>query len=311
MRLCPHQKERIMAKTILILAANPKNTPTLRLDQEVREIDNGLQRAQKREDFVLRQKWAARAMDVRRAMLDYRPNIVHFCGHGAGEEGIAFEDENGQARLASTDALAGFFELFADKVECVILNACYSEAQAEAIAKHIPFVIGMNKAIGDTAAIEFAVAFYDALGAGESVEFAYKLACNAIQWAGTSEHMIPVLKSKSKIATVRPASQRPESLSAPTRSAQPAFRMTVEDVFAVRGRGTVVTGRIESGTLKVGDQVRLRGQTTVRKLVVAGIEQFHTRLTQAQAGDNVGIVFHDRDLTKHDVRAGDVLQSAD
>ena len=87
--------------------------------------------------------------------------------------------------------------------------------------------------------------------------------------------------------------------------------MTIEDVFAIRGRGTVVTGRIESGILKVGDQVRLRGQTTVRKLVVAGIEQFHMRLTEAQAGDNVGIVFHDRDLTKHDVRAGDVLQSAD
>ena len=185
-----------MAKTILVLAANPKDTPSLRLDQEIREIDNGLERAQKRDEFVLKQKLAARPIDVRRAMLDYKPNIVHFCGHGSGEEGIAFEDESGKANLVSADALAGFFELFADKVECLVLNACYSEVQAEAIAQHIPYVIGMNKAIGDSAAIEFAVAFYDALGAGESVRFAYRLACNAIQWANIPEHLTPVLKTK-------------------------------------------------------------------------------------------------------------------
>jgi uncharacterized protein YegL len=133
-------------------------------------------------------------------MLDLKPNIVHFCGHGSGEEGIAFEDENGQAKLVSTEALSGFFELFADKVECVVLNACYSEVQAEAIAKHIPHVIGMNKAIGDTAAIEFAVAFYDALGAGETIEFAYRLACNAIQLSGMPENLTPTLISKQHIA---------------------------------------------------------------------------------------------------------------
>ena len=83
-------------------------------------------------------------------------------------------------------------------MECVVLNACYSEIQAEAIARHIDYVIGMKKGVGDAAAIEFAVAFYDALGAGESVEFAYKLACNAIQWAGLPGHLVPVLKTRSK-----------------------------------------------------------------------------------------------------------------
>ena len=71
---------------------------------------------------------------------------------------------NRAGKACSADTLAGFFELFADKLECVVLNACYSEIQAEVIAKHIPYVIGMKKAIGDTAAIEFSVAFYDALG---------------------------------------------------------------------------------------------------------------------------------------------------
>ena len=180
-------------KTVLILAANPKNTSRLRLGQEVREIDSGLQRARRRDEFVLKQVWAVRRRDFRRAMLDLKPNIVHFCGHGSGNEGIAFEDENGLAKFISAEALSSFFELFADTVECVVLNACYSEVQAKAIAEHIPYVIGMNKAIGDAAAIEFSVAFYDALGAGESIEFAYKLACNAIQISGSPEHLTPVL----------------------------------------------------------------------------------------------------------------------
>ena len=95
---------------------------------------------------------------------------------------------------------AEFFQLFADEVECVILNACYSETQAEAVARHIEYVIGMKKGVEDAAAIEFAVAFYDALGAGESVEFAYKLACNAIQWVGLPGHLTPVLKTHSEVS---------------------------------------------------------------------------------------------------------------
>lgn len=187
------------AKTILVLAANPKDTPPLRLEEEIREIDNGLQRSQKRDEFILKQKLAVRASDVRRAVLDYRPNIVHFCGHGSGEEGIALEDESGQAKLVGTEALSGFFELFAGHLECVVLNACYSEIQAEAIANHIPFVVGMKRKIGDAAAIEFATAFYDALGAGESFEFAFKLARNAIQWANLPEHLTPVLKAREPV----------------------------------------------------------------------------------------------------------------
>jgi hypothetical protein len=107
------------------------------LDEEVREISNGLQRAQRRDEFVLKQQWAVRPIDVRRAMLDCEPNIVHFCGHGEGEDGIAFEDDLGRTRLVRAEALAGLFELFADSVECVLLNACYSEVQARAIGRHI------------------------------------------------------------------------------------------------------------------------------------------------------------------------------
>jgi uncharacterized protein YjbI with pentapeptide repeats len=197
-----------MSKTILILAANPRDTSRLRLDREVREIDSGLQRASRRDEFILRQVWAARPTDVRRVMLDVKPDIVHFCGHGAGKEGIAFEDESGNTKLVNTKALAGFFALFSDKVDCVLLNACYSEVQAKAIARHIKYVIGMKRGIGDTAAVEFAVAFYDALGAGESIEFAFSLACNAIQWADIPQSLIPSLKTKSDKNTNKGAADK-------------------------------------------------------------------------------------------------------
>ncbi|WP_248277863.1 CHAT domain-containing protein [Brasilonema sp. UFV-L1] len=181
---------------ILILAANPKSTTPLRLDEEVREIDAGLQRAKHRDQFVLEQKWAVRPRDIPRAFLDCNPQIVHFSGHGLGEEGLVFEDESGQSKLVSGDALAGLFQLFANHIECVVLNGCYSEVQANAIAQHINYVIGMKKAIGDRAAIEFAVGFYDALGAGHSIEFAYKFGCAAIRLAGIPEQLTPTLKKK-------------------------------------------------------------------------------------------------------------------
>ena len=89
----------------------------------------------------------------------------------------------------------------------------------------------------------------------------------------------------------------------------PLFRMTVQDVFSIRGRGTVVTGQIESGTLNVGDEISFRRQGTVKKTVVTGIEAFRKQLQQAQAGDNVGVLL--RDINKPDIQRGDVLVGSD
>ncbi|MEG3862473.1 nSTAND1 domain-containing NTPase, partial [Microcoleus sp. herbarium12] len=185
-------------KTILILAANPTNTAPLRLDQEIREIDEGLRRANKRDQYKLEQKWAVRSRDFYRAILDYQPNIVHFCGHGAGEDGIVLEDDTGKMVLVQTNALASMFKLFAHKgVDCVILNACYSEVQAEAISQYVNYVIGMNRAVGDRAALAFAVGFYDAIAAGYRLEEAYELGCS--QMMSFREQATPVFKKKNLI----------------------------------------------------------------------------------------------------------------
>lgn len=187
-------------RRVLLLAANPKFTNPLRLDKEISAIQNGLSRSKNRESFTFSQKWAVTPIDLQRAILDFNPHIVHFSGHGAGEAGLILEsnDESG-AHFVSTEALANLFALFKEHVECVVLNACYSEIQAEAINCHINYVVGMNQEIGDAAAIAFSIGFYDALWAGRNVQFAYRLGCNAIQLNSPQQqpylqHLIPVLK---------------------------------------------------------------------------------------------------------------------
>lgn len=186
-------------KKILILTANPLNTDKLRLDEEVREIQAGLERSQRRDRFEVVTRWALRVDDLRRALLDHEPQIVHFSGHGAREHGLALENSSGQLQLVSNNSLVRLFKLFKNTIECVLLNACYSEAQAEAIYQHIDYVVGMNKVIGDRAAIEFAVGFYDALGAGRSYTDAYEFGCSAIDLEGISESLTPVLKNRTEV----------------------------------------------------------------------------------------------------------------
>jgi elongation factor Tu len=91
-------------------------------------------------------------------------------------------------------------------------------------------------------------------------------------------------------------------------STDPFFRMTVEDVFSIKGRGTVVTGKVESGTLKVGDEVSIQGKNGERKTIVTGIEMFRKTMSQANAGDNVGLLL--KDIAKPNVQQGDVLSAS-
>ena len=195
--------DNALTQKILILAANPKSTDKIRLDEEARDIKEGLRQARERERFIIESEWAVRPRDVRRTILNFKPEIVHFSGHGDEDGCLALENEVGEIQLVQPYALAGLFKLFSHHVRCVVLNACYSEIQANAISQHIDFVIGMSKGIGDRAAIEFSVGFYDALGAGCSVEVAYEFGCNAIQMAGIKENLTPVLKHKQSIGAQR------------------------------------------------------------------------------------------------------------
>jgi len=228
---------RRKAKTILFLAANPVDTVPLCVGKESREIDERLRRGRQRESFQFEQRLAVCAEDLQQALLDFRPQIVHFAGHGAGEQGLLLEDEDGTAKPVSADALASLFKLYSKRVECVLLNACYSEAHAAAVAQHIPYVIGMNQEIGDETALKFATAFYSALAAGDGFDFAFESGRAAIMLAGIPEHLVPVLNVRNAAPIGTPA-----TAAEPHRRSRRAFRKPVRrsDAF------NLVTGTIKT-----------------------------------------------------------------
>jgi hypothetical protein len=164
--------------------------------------------------------------DLRRALLDCEPQIVHFSGHGTANNnivvennsgqlqqreayrlnspsgGIALENNSGQMQLVSTKSLTDLFKSFQNKIECVLLNACYSEVQAEEIHKHIYCVIGMERSIRDDAAIKFAQGFYDVIGAGRNYEDAFQLGSNNIDLNGIPQSLITTIKINKDIGII-------------------------------------------------------------------------------------------------------------
>nr|WP_236117195.1 CHAT domain-containing protein [Hassalia byssoidea] len=161
--------------------------------QELRDIRERLQLSKQRDRFILESRESVRIRDITQAIFDVDPQIVHFSGHGTSTGELYFESLTGKSQLVQADALANLFELVAEKIDCVVLNACYSEIQAKAIAQHIRFVIGMNQAIGDKGAIAFSVGFYKALAANRSIEEAYQFGCVEIQLYNLPEHLKPVI----------------------------------------------------------------------------------------------------------------------
>jgi elongation factor Tu len=91
----------------------------------------------------------------------------------------------------------------------------------------------------------------------------------------------------------------------PTRELDKPFLMSIEDVFTITGRGTVVTGKVEQGVIKVGDEVEIVGIRPTQKTICTGVEMFHRQLEQGQAGDNMGALL--RGTKKEDVERGQVL----
>ena len=185
--------------SILLLSSDPSNVSRLRLGEEFREIQEKLQLARLRDRFSLNQRTSVRPVDISQALLDLNPHIVHFSGHGLGNGELCFENNTGKVHPVSTDALADLFEQFSGQVKCVLLNACHSKTQAAAIVKHIDYVIRMSQAIGDKAAIAFAIGFYQALGAGRTIMQAHKLGCVQIRLQGIPEHLTPVIFERSEI----------------------------------------------------------------------------------------------------------------
>lgn len=208
---------------ILILSANPLGTEPIRLDEEIREIEDGLQKSKYRNRFELIKRGALRIQDLWQALLDHEPHIVHFTGHGS-RDGLFAEDEKGRATLVPPDTLTRLFELHSNTIRCVVLSACHAYIQAKAINKHIGYVIGMDRAITVKAATQFALGFYYALGTGKSVNDAFTNACIVTEFSHASEAEIPRLYENQSFGT----HPREKTKSGPTKKkkAKPALPST-------------------------------------------------------------------------------------
>lgn len=189
------EKSDVKMINILFLASNPKNTDPLRLDEEMRTLDLVVRSSDLRDKINMEQQWAVRLSDLQEHFLRYRPNIVHFSGHGSEDSKIILEDDYGESIPVPPEALAKLFKIFKDEIKVVVLNACFSENQAKSIAEHIQYVVGMADTILNKTAIIFSAAFYRAIGYGQTIEIAFDLALNQIDLESANGSDIPVLIS--------------------------------------------------------------------------------------------------------------------
>lgn len=185
--------EKVAPTYILMLAANPRDTDPLRLGEEARTIKERIRQTEFRDRFEVVTEWAVRHTDLSEYLLLYNPQIVHFSGHGNKAGRIILEDATGHGQTVTAEALRRLFRILKDNIRCVVLNACMSITQAEAIVKEIDCVIGMSEKIGDEAAIRFAGGFYRALGYGRSVQTAFELGRNEIDLSKLGEEEKPQL----------------------------------------------------------------------------------------------------------------------
>lgn len=187
------KRDHLVKLSILFLTADPLDSIRLRIGEEFREIQEKLQLAKLRNRFVLEQRTSVRSQDLIQSMMDVKPNLVHFAGHGMSNGSLYIENRTGETHLISPNALAQLFEQFKHQVQCVVLNICHSEIPAKAIARHIKYVIGINNEITDEAAIAYVIGFYQGLGNGYTIEESHMLGRTHFELRGFPKHQAPML----------------------------------------------------------------------------------------------------------------------
>ena len=247
--LRPLPSSPLSKHTILFLAANPAGTDRRALDQEARDIQVELERSGFRDRFALETRWAVEPLDLLRELRKLKPTIVHFSGCGGSEHavlrrthtgpdgeiieyhqggapqtGLCFQGADGWPRGVSAQALAQVFEAAGSSVQLIVLNACYSEHQAQALLAHVDHVVGTGRAIPEDAARSFAIGFYGGLGEGERVSAAYRQGCAAISLEGLSAGDDPQLRLRGGISADRPLLAERERAAGPEGERPPGPR---------------------------------------------------------------------------------------
>jgi len=182
---------------VLVIFANPRGTDPLRLGTEDRVIRESIKLSRHRENISLTIHHATTVHDLRRALLDEEFQIIHISGHGTGS-GLVLEDDLGGKYVVPQQALGELFSAYSPPIDCVILNACYSMSQGQLTSLGTPFTVAMEGAISDDAAVEFSRGFYDAIGAGKKIDFAYEEGCRTVKLAAPNTRFISQILKKGE-----------------------------------------------------------------------------------------------------------------
>jgi CHAT domain-containing protein len=178
---------------IMFASAGPRDQQRLDLAEEARDVQQRLRASEHRDVVELKHVPALRSADLIPALNEHKPRVVHFAGHGSSGDELIFQDPDGKAKPVSLDALAATIATVSDHVGLVVLNACHTSVQANALTDHIPSAIGMSRAIGDEAARAFAVALYGAIADGFSVQRAFDQGLAQLKLDGLPDDQVPQL----------------------------------------------------------------------------------------------------------------------
>jgi TPR repeat protein len=203
--------------TVLFFAADPLSAPPdgrvprLLLDEDVRQIRQKVRAAEHRDALEFDVRWATRTDDLLQALLERRPQVVHFSGHG-GSDGLVLVSADGlRPHHVDAAALAQLFAAFRGDIRVVVLNACFSLPQAKAIAEVVGCAIGTHSRISDEAAITFGASFYRAIAFGCSVQAAYDQARAALALEHFDDRECPALVVRPGVDAARLVLVQPDA----------------------------------------------------------------------------------------------------
>lgn len=202
-RLAGHTRERPAAPAptttkhgpirILFVLACPRSREQLATQEEIRQIQQELRAAAHRDRFTHEVALAATYGDLRKALREHKPHILHIACHGTPEAELIFNDERGGEMRVDAATFVDLLDVLKENLRLVVLNACHSTAITRDVAPLVNLVIGMRGAVSDNSAIAFSQVFYESIAAGDTVERSFRLGINELRLRKADSHMPELL----------------------------------------------------------------------------------------------------------------------
>ncbi len=198
---------KAVEKCILVLAADPRSTDRLELEREAATIWKELQAGEPGRDYEVRIEQGTKIEDVARYLVEYQPTIVHIVGHGSATGEMFLKNALNQTQVVEPSAFARLFATGERKVDCVVLNSCFSLEMADELVSHVRCTIGIDEEIDDRSAT-FIGEFYRELGTGKAYYQAFERGRTQIE----SDFDVPSFISRDRTIFDLPTNMREQTI---------------------------------------------------------------------------------------------------